>query len=194
MWVWWSHYTFQANYKSMYWEAKTVLFLRKQAHMQSLCSCAPIVKGFTTHHNLSRRMSAVFHCNIGVKVHSCSILLFNWNITWFNWRGRFWCCEVLDTDVVPQSVISARSIGAVNNVSVISTSVWVVGKEEASCIVADGWTSSPVQVSALVSEDSVSFWGVVSDNNGLESVVLWGENYSETGCTCRLTQQYIVCP
>ena len=72
-----------------------------------------------------------------------------------------WNYKVLHTDVVPHIVVGIGAISAVNGVSISCSTARVIGKVFTGCIVSNGRSISPVEITTIEGENCVCFGAMV---------------------------------
>ena len=80
--------------------------------------------------------------------------------------------KILHTDVVPHIVVGIGAISAVDGVSISCSTARVIGKLFTGCIVSNGRSISPVEITTIESENCVCFGVMVRNQYYLECVVL----------------------
>ena len=69
--------------------------------------------------------------------------------------------KILHTDVVPHIVVGIGAISAVNGVSISCSTARVIGKVFTGCIVSNGRSISPVEITTIEGENRVCFGAMV---------------------------------
>ena len=72
-----------------------------------------------------------------------------------------WNYKVLHTDVVPHIVVGIAAISAVNGLSTSCSTDRVIGKLFTGCIVSNGRSISPVDITTIEGENCVCFGAMV---------------------------------